>query len=282
MKQTTSRAAVASALLVLLALRVSAETKKQFRYVVQPGATLNLVSDYGAVRIHAAQNGQIVVTAAPASRKVDIDGSQNGNRIELRSRYLEKVSEADGRVDYDIQAPADTHVVIRTASGPVQLQAIAGDIGVDTDNGNVEVRDANGHVKVRTVGGSITLDNLHDGFVDATSVGGQVGLRDVSGKSVTVNTTSGTVSYTGDFSGAGMYSFSSHSGTIDVSLPASASVDITARSVNGTVENDFPFNPPARSMMALAQGKSLAGTSNSGASSVHLRTFSGRIRVKKQ
>ncbi len=282
MKQTTSRAAVGIAFVVLFASRVPATDKKQLRYTVQPGATLNLVSDYGTVRIRAAQAGQIVVAADPASTKVAVDGSQNGNRIELRSRYLEKVSEAEGRVDYDVQVPADTHVVVRTASGPVQVQAVAGDIIVDTENGNVEVRDANGHVKVRTVGGSITLTNLHDGFVDATSVGGLVSLRDVSGKSVTVNTTSAPINYTGDFAGAGMYSFTSHSGMIDVSLPASASVDVTARSVNGTVENDFPFSPPSHTSMSLVQGKSLAGTSNSGASSLHLRTFSGRIRVKKQ
>jgi len=282
MKQTTSRAAVGLAFIVLFASRASTSDKRQLRYAVKPGATLNLVSDYGAVRIRAAQNGQIVVAATPASRKVEVDCSQNGNRIELRSRYSEAVSEADGRVDYEVQVPADTHVVVRTASGPVRVQAIAGDIGVDTDNGDVEVRDANGHVKVRTVGGSITLDNLHDGFIDATSVGGQVWLHEVTGKSVTVNTTSAPINYTGDFSGAGMYSFSSHSGMIDVSLPASASVDVSARSVNGTVENDFPFNPPMHSSLTLVQGKSLAGTSNSGASSLHLRTFSGRIRVKKQ
>ncbi len=282
MKPTTSRAAVGLAFVVLFAWRASAQDKKQFRYTVQPGATLNLVSDYGAVKIRAAQAGQIVVAATRASRKVEVDGLQNGNRIELRSRYSEKVSDAEGGVDYDVQVPADTHVIVRTASGPVQVQAVAGDIVVDTDNGNVEIRNANGHVKVRTVGGAITLENLHDGFIDATSVGGQVSMHEVSGKSVTVNTTSGPITYAGDCAGNGIYSFTSHSGTIDVSLPTSASIEVTARSVNGSVENDFPFNAPTHSTMALVQGKSLAGSSNSGAASVSIRTFSGRIRVKKQ
>ena len=133
------------------------------------------------------------------------------------------------------------------------------------------------------VSGPITLANLKDGFVEATSVGGPVTLNNVCGKNVSVEHHRRARSrYTGDFAGGGQYSISSHSGTIDVTMPASASVDVSARSVSGSVENNFPLNPPAHPTRALAMGNSLAGTSNAGASSVHLRTFSGKIRVKKQ
>jgi len=202
--------------------------------------------------------------------------------VEVRTHFLRKAGESDGRVDYDIQVPADANVMIRTATGPVQVQGVNGDVSVDTDTGKVEVRDSNGHVHARTVSGPITLANLKDCFVEANSVGGQVSLNHVAGKNVSVNTTGGPIAFAGDFAGGGQYSLSTHSGTIDVMLPASASVDVTARSVTGSVENDFPLNPPVHPIMALAQGKSLAGSSNSGASAVHLRTFSGRIRVKKQ
>ena len=146
----------------------------------------------------------------------------------------------------------------------------------------VEVRDSNGHVRVRTVGGPIRLSNLKDGFVEATSVGGSVDLDHVAGRVVSVDTTSGAIAYAGDFGGAGQYSLTSHSGSIDVSLAARASVDLTARSVTGTVENDFPLQAPVHPLMAQNQGKWFAGTSNTGASAVRLRTFSGKIRVKKQ
>lgn len=281
--QNTSRAALGLVAVVVLATGTASADKKEFRYNVKPGASVTVVNDYGPVRVRAAQAGQVVVTATPgSSNKVEVDCAQNGNRVEVHTHFLQKVGESDGRVDYELQVPADANLMIRSGSGAVQVQGVTGDIEVDDETGKVEVGDSNGHLRVRTIGGAIGLSDLRDGFVEATSVGGPVTLNHVTGKNISVNTTGGAITYTGDFAGGGQYSLSSHSGTIDVMLPASASVDVSASSVNGSVENDFPLQPPAHPTMALAMGKSLAGTSNSGASSVRLRTFSGRIRVKKQ
>lgn len=279
---TNSRSVMLGIIAIALAISSAAAEKKEFRYSVTPGASLTVVNDYGPVRVRASQGRQVVVTATPSSSKVEIDGSQIANRVEVRTQFLERAGDSEGRVEFEIQVPADTDVMIRTATGPVQVEGVKGDISVDADTAKVEIRDSDGHVRARSVSGAITLANMKDGFVDATSVGGPVTLNHVCGKNVSINTTGGAIVYTGDFAGGGQYSISSHSGTIDVTMPASASVDVTARSVSGSVENNFPLNPPAHPTRALAMGNSLAGTSNAGASSVHLRTFSGKIRVKKQ
>ena len=73
-----------------------------------------------------------------------------------------------------------------------------------------------------------------------------------------------------------------HSGSIDLMLPATASVDLTARSSKGSVENEFPLEEKTHHSFVPQQGRSFAGTSNSGSSSVELQSFSGKIRVKKQ
>lgn len=279
----TSRSATLGLLAVIaLATTASAAGKKEFRYTVTRGATISVVNDYGSVRLRASVVNQVLVSATPGSSKVEVDAAQNGNRVAVRTRFLQKTGESDGRVEYDLQVPADANVMIRTASGPVQVQGVGGDVSVDVDTGQVEVRDGNGHVRVRTVAGPITLSNLNGGFVEATSVGGSVMLNHVVGRVVSVSTTGGAIAYSGDFGGGGQYSLTTHSGNIDVSLSPSASVDVTARTVAGTVENDFPLQAPVHPIMALNQGKSFAGTSNAGASAVRLRTFSGRIRVKKQ
>ena len=282
----TSRSATLG-LLAAIALATTttsacAADKKEFRYTVKRGATISVVNDYGSVRLRASGVSQVVVSATPSSSKVEVDAVQNGNRVEVRTHFLQKIGESDGRVEYDLQVPADANAMIRTASATVQVQGVGGDVSIDTDTGEVEVRDSNGHVRVRTVGGPMTLSNLKDGFMEATSVGGPVTLNNVAGRVVSVDTTGGAINYSGDFAGGGQYSLTSHSGNIDVNLPARASVDVTARTVTGTVENDFPLQAPVHPIMALSQGKSFAGTSNTGASAVRLRTFSGRIRVKKQ
>ncbi len=281
MSNTSSSVALGLIAATILASSVAAAEQKQFRYNVKPGATVSLINDYGPVQVRASGAGQVVVSATPATSKVEIDGSQNGNRIEVRTHFLQTAGENEGRVGYEVQAPADTNIIIRTATGPVQVQGFTGDISVDSDTGTIEVRDSNGHVHVRTVSGAVALTDLKDGFVEARSVGGQVTLNDVSGKVVSVNTTGGPIVYNGDFGGGGQYTLSTHSGNIDVALPATASVDVSARTVSGTVENDFPLKEPVHPAFTPQQGKSFAGQLNSGASAVRLRSFSGRIRVKK-
>jgi DUF4097 and DUF4098 domain-containing protein YvlB len=137
-------------------------------------------------------------------------------------------------------------------------------------------------VQVQTVNSSINVHDARQARVQLSTTGGNVTMVNVSGPGVTAKSTTGNISYTGDFNGGGSYSFTNHSGEIGVTLPTSASVELTARSVKGSVENDFPFQKQEHTPFVQNDGRSLAGTAGTGASSVELRTFSGKIRVKKQ
>jgi DUF4097 and DUF4098 domain-containing protein YvlB len=280
--QNTSRMALGLVAAVALASGAASAQKKEFRYTVGPGASISVVNNFGPVTLRAGSVNQVVVTATTRSSKVEVDSTQHGNRVEVRNHFRQAAKPDEGRVEFDIQVPPDASVMVRAASGPVKVQGLNGDVSLEGENSPLEVRDSHGQVHARTVDGFITLTNLHDGHVEATSVSGQVTLNNVSGKVVTANTTAGPITFAGDCAGGGQYSLSSHSGNIEVSLPSSASVDLSARSVTGSVENELPLQPPAHPTMALDQGKSFAGTSNAGASSLRLRTFSGKIRVKKQ
>ncbi len=281
--QDVKRAAGVAIAILVLTLTATAENKV-FRYTVSQGASISVVNDSGAVTVRQGSANQVIVTANSASSKIEADSRQNGNRIDVRTRFAQPASGSEARMDYDVQAPPDAVVIVRAGNGPVKVQNVSGDISVDADTAQVDVRDiSNAHVHVRTVNGPIVLTNIRNGHVEVTSVGGQVTLNDVIGTQVSANTTAGAIRYTGDFAGGGEYSLSSHSGDIDVSLPISASVDLSARSVTGSVENNnFPLQPDQRPPVPQAQGKSFAGRANSGASSVVLRTFSGKIRVTKQ
>ena len=262
-----------------------AQQKVSKSFPVQPGATVTITSDYGPITVSASTGAatQVLVSATPHSNKVEIDTNQSGNRVDVKSHFLQQVNPTDGAVDYDVQVPTSASLVIHTVNGVVRVQNINGDISVDSDTGSVDVRDAmNGHVHVRTLSGPVTLTNINNGHVELTSVSGDVTLNHVSGTLVSVNTNGSPIHFTGDCSGGGEYSLTTHSGNIDVALPPNASVDITARSVTGSVEDGFQLQPDTHPTMALATGKSFAGHANSGAASLHLRSFSGKISVKKQ
>ena len=179
--------------------------------------------------------------------------------------------------------PVDATVTVRAGSGPIKVENLRGDLTLEGESSTIDIRDiAGGQLRARTVSGAMTLTNVNNVHVELISVGGHMALNNVTGPKVTVNTTKGAVDYAGNFKGGGEYSFTNHSGDINVTMPANASVDITARSVSGAVVNEFPLKPKQHPAFQVTQGHSFAGTANSGASMVRLRSFNGTIRVKKQ
>jgi len=259
-----------------------AETRKEYRFTVGPRASVSITNGYGPISVKPATGNQISVTAILHSDKVEVDHSQSGNRVDILSHLLPGATADTGRVDYEVLVPSDASVTLRSTTGPLRAEKLRGDVSLEGATATMDVRDiSDAHVHVKTLNGPVTLTNIHDGHVEITSVGGDVALNSVSGPLVQVNSTSGQIHYDGDFGNGGEYLLTSHSGDIEASAPNDASIDVTARSVRGKVENDFLLEPKHSSFMVKA-GSAFAGTMNKAASSVRLFSFSGKIHLKKR
>lgn len=268
----------------IFSIAASAQNRKELKFNVGPGASVSVSNDLGPVTIRSGSGSQVLVNATLHSSQVEVDPTQSGSRIDLHTHYLQQRPAGDGaRVDYDITVPPDCAVIVHASGGPIAIQNLHGDITVEGDGANIDVKNVgNGHVHLRTLKGTVNLSNVANGHVEINSVSGPVTLMNVSGPRVEVSTTTGKVTYRGDFASNGDYDITTHSGDIDVFMPANASTDVSLRSVTGRVENEFPFQPKQHTSLPITSGKSFAGTSNQGGSSVELRSFSGTIRVKKQ
>ncbi len=276
-------AVVTSIIVAALAVDAAAQSHKEFRYNVAPGASVMITNEYGPVTVKPATGRQVLIVASPHTTNVEVLADQTGNRIDVRSHILKPSSDEDSQVEYDVSVPPDAFLTVRADGGPVTIEGMRDDVSVVGDNAHVDIKDVSGaHVHVQTVSGPVTLTNVSKGHVEIVTIGGDVKLASVTGSKVSVNSTRGNIAYVGDFGYAGDYDLVNHSGNIDVSLPESASVEISARSVNGSVENDFPLQQATHAAWAPQPGKSFMGTANSAASRVELRSFSGKIRVKKQ
>jgi len=112
-------------------------------------------------------------------------------------------------------------VILEAATAHVEVTAITG-----------------AHVHVKTLSGPVTLTDIRDSHLDIHSVSGNIDIHNVTGAFVEVSSDSGRITYDGDPGFAGYYRLTSHTGDLDVSIPASASVEIKARSLKG--ETDQP------------------------------------------
>lgn len=271
------------ALAFVATVALAADTKREFKYTVGPKPSVTIVNEFGTVSVKGVPGRQVTITAITHSDKVEVDSRQAGNRAEARTYMLRPATPEEGRVEYEVLVPMDASVSVRGSTGPFSAEKLRGDVILEGDGAKLEVREiSNAHVHLRSVDGPITLTNISGGHVEVTSVGGDVELNNVTGPKVSVNTTSGNIRYNGDFGANGEYSLTNSFGDIDVSLPASASVDLTARSMKGSAVSSFPFQSQPHTSFPILQGRALAGTANHGGSSVRLRSLSGTIRVTQQ
>jgi DUF4097 and DUF4098 domain-containing protein YvlB len=260
----------------------SAEVRKEFRFTVGPRAAISVTNQYGPISVKPGSGNQVIVTAILHSDRAEIDQSQSGDRVDIVSHLFFEATADNGRIDYEVTVPADASVTLRSSTGPLHAEGLHGDVVLEGSQADIDVRDiSDAHVHVKTLNGAVTLSNIHNGHVEITSVGGDVTLNRVSGPQVQVNSTSGKIRYEGDFGNSGEYYLASHSGDIEASAPNDASIDVTARSVRGQVENDFLLEPKHTPFVVKA-GSAFAGTMNKAASSVRLFSFSGKIHLKRR
>jgi DUF4097 and DUF4098 domain-containing protein YvlB len=281
--QRSQYATELTVVVLVLATLAIAETKKEFRFTVGPRSKVSIINQFGSVSVKPSGGNFVLVNATTYSDKVEVDQSQSGNRVDVQSHLLAGASADNARVDYEVLVPADANVNLESATGPLHAERLHGDVEAEGSNAAIDVRDISGsHVHVKTMAGAVTLTNIRDGHVEIDSVSGDVTLNAVTGPLVRVSSTTGRIQYDGDFGYAGEYRFNSHSGNIDATIPQDASADIKAQSVRGEVQNDVPLQPKVHTSFLVRQGSSFAGTINKAASSVWLRTFSGRIHLKKR
>ena len=269
--------------LISLATLVVAETKKEYRFEVGPKAKVSIVNQFGAVSVKPSTGNYVLVNATIYSDRVEVDHAQSGSRVDVQSHLLSGATPDNSRVDYEVLVPADASIDMESTTGPLHAERLHGDVEAEGANATIDVRDITGsHVHVKTMAGPITLTNIRDGHVEIDSVSGDVTLTSVTGPLVRVSSTSGKIQYDGDFGYAGEYRFNSHSGNIDATIPEDASVDVKAQSVRGQVQSDLRLQPKVHTSFLVKEGSSFAGTINKAASSVWLRTFSGKIHLKKR
>ena len=278
MRSASSRLTVLIVLAVapiLSSIAVSQE-RKQVRFTVGPRPFISVTNQYGSITVQPSGNNQVVVTTLAHSDDVGFTHEQHGNRIELRA---DSKSLATGLADYTVLVPSDAIVSLRSLDGSLHVEGLRGDIVLEGGTATVEVADVrDAHVHVKTLSGPVTLNGVRHSHLDIHSVSGNVNIHEVTESFVEVTSGSGRITYGGDPGEASDYLLTSHSGDLDISIPAKASVEIKSHSLKG--KSDQP-TPNAGSGPATDQKNLFVNPGIVSGSRFVLRSFKGAIRIKR-
>ena len=296
----TKTAALAASFLLLFAFSVSASAAKE-KYEAKFEKTVALPKEgkvhisniSGGIEVRIWNQDQVKIQALKISQassldkakenaaKVNIEVTEEGNVVRIETKYPKSNKFWGGdsvnvSVDYWLWIPEKAGLKANNISGNVDVEGPGGAVDLSAISGDLEVTGVTGDVFLKSVSGDITARQIK-GSIQAETVSGEIELMEVSeANTVRAKALSGEIVYRGSINRAGNYNLKSHSGGIEMFLPADAAFDFEAETFSGTIESDFEIKVTGK-----ISPKEMRGVVNGGGASVKLSSFSGDIKLRK-
>ena len=252
-------------LLALLAIPVCDLAGQDFEWKgsIQQGDHIEVVGVLGDVTAVASNGNEVEVTAVIREHRrgnaedIDFEVIEHGGGVTICAVYptprradhpnecrpggrgRNSTDNIDVSVHFTVHVPRGVDFVGRTVNGEIEVESLSGNVEAYTVNGDVEVS-TSGLAQASTVNGSIRA---------------RIGTADWEGS----------------------LEFETVNGSITVELPAGVGADVTAATVNGGIETDFPLTVQGR-----FSSKRLSGTIGGGGPRLWLETVNGSIRILKR
>jgi DUF4097 and DUF4098 domain-containing protein YvlB len=270
--------------LVLLGLAAPASAhriEKRFPVELRPVVTVRNFN--GRINVKSWKKAEVLVIADHVSEKSEVDAEQVGNRIDIVTHLIsENVGPKELEANYEITVPEETELQVKTDSGWVVIERVAGDMTIDTVTANVELKEVAGYLVIRTNEGSLVCFRCA-GRIDFRSTSGNATFTQPLSANVRASTLSnGRITFDGNFLRGGIYKLQTYNGPIEVRFSESDSFDLSATS-QGQVDSQATLKPPSHNRRANSRfSNSLFGTFNEGLARVELTSFNGTIRILRR
>lgn len=247
---------------------------------------LNLSVVEGELTVRGWDNDSFELTGELGSdkHKVVITGDEDDWDIEVRQdgnwnwKWGRK---GKGRTDLVLSVPHAAKINLEAVSTEVEVEGLDGDhLGIETVSGDVDIVVSSAHLDLGSVSGDIDIRGdgsrleleTVSGDVRASGIFESAEIESVSGdlrvsasdlEDLHASTVSGDVIIDTNLVSGARVGLDTHSGEIDLMLPAGTRFDLDSDTFSGDVDNEF-------------------GSDSSSDISIDAETFSGNITIKRK
>lgn len=245
------------------AAEAAAQQGNEFRWAgrLAAGRVVEIKGVNGSVRAEGtAAGGEVKVVATKRARRSDpsgvrievlehaegvtvcavypsVDGNRP-NRCEAGDEWHASTRDNDVEVEFTVRVPAGVRFDGRTVNGEVSARQIEADVSAKTVNGEINVS-TTGVARAGTVNGGIRAE------MGSANWKGELEIQTVNG-------------------------------SIELTLPATLSTDLSAEVLNGEITTDFPVTAQGRITRRRVEG--MIGT---GGRALRLRTVNGGVEIRR-
>jgi DUF4097 and DUF4098 domain-containing protein YvlB len=253
--------------------------------------TVNVSCPGGDVVVTGTDRNQIVVKARTERGQIRFVSSGSTASLEPAS------NRGCNDAHFELSVPSGVHLVAATWSGSLKVSGVHGEVEAHAQSGDVDVRDAGDDLDVETLSGDITIQGVRGtadvhslsgsvtlsgarGVVEIETVSGDIELRDVVSNQVRTHSTSGNLDFGGTIMSAGRYEFSTHSGELHLTLPATVGAQLSLSTFSGEIDSAFPITlTPGAHGIGSSQAKKLNFSLGQGSARIIAETFSGDVTI---
>jgi hypothetical protein len=202
-----------------------------------------------------------------------------------------------GAVDLDISVPAGATLWVKTTGASVSVAGVTGGVDVYTVTGDVSFSGSPEQLYAESMGGEVTITGSASSIRAKTGKGpitfrgaaDDVTLVTVAGK-ITVEgprlrrghfeSVTGDIEFDGSLEPGSNVGFQTHSGRVDMILPADTGADCVVTTIEGDVQVDFDV--PEALDREGARGPETEFTIGDGGAQVTVQTFDGPVAIRRK
>lgn len=275
-----------------------AQQKVDIQRSSTPTVSIRLGGALSSVKVIAWSNDSISLTGAlGAGSRMDGGPSAVSGPIAGMKFFVEAADETALRGNkLELRVPRNARVWIKAGSADIDVQGVGGGLDLNIVGGSVRVNGKPRELIVESMDGSVTFTGFAE-YAKVKTATGNIVLEG-GGEDLTLTTVSGSIHaapgerslqrarfesvtgpiiFAGDVTRGADMRFDTHSGAIELRLPRSASVEIDAASVLGTIENGWTSTRPVAGREG--RGMELGTSSGMGRARVLVRSFKGSVKL---
>jgi hypothetical protein len=285
---------------LLLPPTLGAQQQVDQRRATTPDVSVRLAGQFGALRIVGWDRDSVALTGTlPKGARMEGGwgpGGSGGEPVRGMKMYVElpaDVSAAGAKLE--LRVPKGARVWAKSGIAEIDASGVTGGLDLNIVGGSVRVAGSPREASIESMDGGITVDGspewlraktatgditVRGGSSDAalTTVSGTIRVGDGRFERARVESVTGAVVFAGTPDRGASISIDSHSGPIEVRLPAGAGVELDASSVTGTIENGVGVTRPRTGREG--RGQELTMLLGSGSGRLVIRSFKGNIALR--
>lgn len=279
----------------LLSVAAVADEQVNQTMDVSDDVHVEIYNTAGSIDVSGWSRNSIEVTGTLGDSVEELIFEKDGNevliRVEVPNRHW-----GDIDADLEIRVPMDASLEVSAVSadidvadvrGEQSLESVSGDIetsGATRDveaasvSGDVEINgdDAQGDFEAATVSGDVYVSGA-SGSVEAESVSGDIDIVGGSYEEAYFETVNGDLNYNAALENGGDLSAESVNGTVDLEFTNKISARIDIETFNGSIRNCFGPKPERTSK--YSPGLELSFTEGDGDSRIEVETLNGSVNI---